>query len=207
MSSSRQRRPRQSGHSEDRPETVAADARQTETITVTVRVDMPASSRRPSRLSTKLPFEGRVPVDGQIMRYRGPGPPWRLLKWSKTTSATFLEKMLDPGPRLTYRCALSALPRSSSGLGHQPLTLGTGVRNPYGAPFARAKCRIPDICDLFSALGRHRFDLQTDAIPSPLRLSGHGEARYDAALLEIEDCDAVPKRRYVMHRQAIARQR
>lgn len=41
---------------------------------------------------------------------------------------------LDRALPLTYRFALRRVPRSSSGLGHQPLTLGTGVRNPYGAP-------------------------------------------------------------------------
>ena len=40
---------------------------------------------------------------------------------------------LIDAPRLPYRFA-AALSRSSSGLGHQPLTLGTGVRVPYGAP-------------------------------------------------------------------------
>lgn len=40
---------------------------------------------------------------------------------------------LIEAPRLPYRFA-PALSRSSSGLGHQPLTLGTGVRVPYGAP-------------------------------------------------------------------------
>ena len=44
------------------------------------------------------------------------------------------KNILDRGARLPYRNASRATPRSSSGLGHQPLTLGTGVRNPYGAP-------------------------------------------------------------------------
>ena len=33
-----------------------------------------------------------------------------------------------------YGAHSQARPRSSSGLGHQPLTLGTGVQIPYGAP-------------------------------------------------------------------------
>lgn len=69
-------------------------------------------------------------------------------------------------------------PRSSSGLGHQPLTLVTGVRNPYGAPIlgahadpdggiatdhgSRAACGNP----LHSFCGLRLASQQTEAVAS-----------------------------------------
>ncbi len=57
----------------------------------------------------------------------------RLNAESRACGGPAAKKGLIEGAGLPYRFAL-ALSRSSSGLGHQPLTLGTGVRVPYGAP-------------------------------------------------------------------------
>ena len=66
-----------------------------------------------------------------------PGVPARRFSRRDSANDGAAKMALDRGRRLSYRWRSSARPRSSSGLGHQPLTLVTGVRVPYGAPFVK----------------------------------------------------------------------
>lgn len=68
-------------------------------------------------------------------------------------------KVLDRGCHAAYISRLERTPRSSSGLGRQPLTLVTRVRVPYGAPQGPLFNKINTLAGLGQERLIYRIDL------------------------------------------------